>query len=166
MNAGNILLLFDYNDWAALRILNAAVQVAPEQFVAPNTSSYGNLRGTLTHTLSAGITWRKRLQGLPASPAPLAENRFPDPQGLLDAWVAEHQLMCVYLAGLEDADLDAVIEYKTSKGIVYRNVLWGILVHLINHGTQHLAEAAAMLTDFNHSPGDIDLIVYLRERGI
>lgn len=37
-------------------------------------------------------------------------------------------------------------------------------MHLINHGTQHKTEAAAILTGMGYSPGDIDLIVYLNER--
>ena len=39
-----------------------------------------------------------------------------------------------------------------------------MLVHVANHGTQHRAEAAALLTVEGRSPGDLDLINYAEER--
>jgi uncharacterized damage-inducible protein DinB len=44
-------------------------------------------------------------------------------------------------------------------------ILWRCLYHLANHGTQHRSEAAALLTKFDHSPGDLDFNVFLDETG-
>jgi uncharacterized damage-inducible protein DinB len=59
--------------------------------------------------------------------------------------------------------LDRTIRYRTTRGIPHQNTLWHLLLHLANHGTQHRSEAAVLLTDYGHSPGDLDLIVYLRQ---
>jgi uncharacterized damage-inducible protein DinB len=39
-----------------------------------------------------------------------------------------------------------------------------MLVHVVNHGTQHRAEAAALLTPEDRSPGELDLINYAEEQ--
>jgi uncharacterized damage-inducible protein DinB len=168
MNANDLRTLFDYNCWANARIMRVALEVTPEQFVAANTSSYGSLRGTLVHTMRAEMIWRLRLQGDPMPVGLPVEADFPTSQSLYETWKAEEPLMRSYLQGLSDADVLAVIEYKSAKtadqGVSYKNIVWHILAHVVNHGTQHRAEAAAMLTDFNHSPGDIDMILYFREK--
>jgi len=166
MNANYIRILYDYNYWANARIMHSALLVTPAQFTATNTSSYGSLQGTLVHTLSAEMTWRHRLQVAQPPFTRLAVDGFPTPQILNDYWAAQEALMRAYLADLTDADLEILLEYKNYKGIVYHNAVWGILTHVVNHGTQHRAEAAAMLTDFNYSPGDIDMIMYLREKSL
>jgi uncharacterized damage-inducible protein DinB len=164
MNANDLRTLFDYNYWATARIMRVAQEVTGEQFTAPNSSSYGSLRATLVHAMRAETIWRRRLQGEPQPVDLPVEDNFPTPQSLYKTWVAEELLMRAYLLGLTDTAIREVVHYKTTKGVPYYNVVWHILTHVVNHGTQHRAEAAAMLTDFNHSPGDIDMILYYREK--
>jgi len=63
------------------------------------------------------------------------------------------------------SQLDGILEYKTTRGQPYGEVLWRLMAHVVNHGTQHRGEAAALLTGMGHSPGDIDLLFFLRENG-
>jgi uncharacterized damage-inducible protein DinB len=35
---------------------------------------------------------------------------------------------------------------------------------VVNHGTQHRSEAAALLTGYNASPGDLDFVLFLYEQ--
>jgi uncharacterized damage-inducible protein DinB len=41
--------------------------------------------------------------------------------------------------------------------------VWQMLVHVVNHGTQHRAEAAALLTAEGRSLGELDMINYAEE---
>jgi uncharacterized damage-inducible protein DinB len=36
--------------------------------------------------------------------------------------------------------------------------MWQLLAHVLNHGTQHRSEAAALLTEAGRSPGDLDMV--------
>lgn len=166
MNTAEILMLYDYNYWAGARIRQAALRVTPEQFLAKNSSSYGSLRGTLVHALFAETIWRRRLQGEEMPSGLPTEGDFPDVQSLYQAWADEEGRMRAYLNKLDEDALQAIAHYKSTKGVPYQNVTWQVLAHVLNHGTQHRAEAAAMLTDFGYSPGDIDMILYLREKGL
>ena len=166
MKTTDILTLYDYSYWASTRIQRALLQVTREQFSAANRSSHGSLRGTLVHALFAQVIWRRRMMG-EEMPSGLPKNDdYPTPQTLADAFQAEEAQMRSYLASLNDDDLQAIVHYKTTKGVPQQDARWHLLSHVLNHGTQHFAEAAAMLTDFGHSPGDVDMIIYFREKGL
>jgi uncharacterized damage-inducible protein DinB len=166
MNTADLRTLFDYHYWSNARILGAAQRVSPAQFTSANTSSYGSLRGTLAHCLASEVIWLKRLQGAQPPIAAQRQDEFPTPQALIETWTNAETRMRAYLEPLTDETALSILDYKNSQGMVFHNTVWGILTHVVNHGTQHRAEAAAMLTDFNCSPGDIDLILYLREKGL
>lgn len=164
MKTSEIITLFDYNYWANTRILHAAEQISAEQFNAPTSYSYGSLRGTLVHTLSAEWIWRSRWQGVSPT-AMLDPADFPTLAALRERWDVEEQQMRTFLATLHDADLSQIVAYATTSGKPMAQPLWQLLMHVLLHGMQHHSEMAAMLTDYGHSPGDIDFIVFLREQG-
>ena len=74
----------------------------------------------------------------------------------------EERTMRAYVASLDSATLAQPIAYRSTGGSALSNTLWHILVHVVNHGTQHRAEAAVLLTALGRSPGDVDLIVFVR----
>jgi uncharacterized damage-inducible protein DinB len=164
MRIQDISTLYEYSYWATGRILAAATQVSTEQFLARTSHSHGSLRGTLIHTLSAEWIWRVRCQDGLSPSRMLSEADFPTLEALQTRWRAEEQAMWGYLTSLGDADLSRTIRYSRTGGHPQENLLWHILVHVVNHGTQHRSEAAAVVTDYGQSPGDIDFIVFLRER--
>ena len=164
MNQRDILMLFGYNYWATARVLNAAAQLTPDQFTAPAGLSHGSVRGALAHVLAAEIVWRMRCaEGISVAALP-AETDYATVNVLRERWHAEEQKMLAYLDSLTDEALNLTVQYKTTKGVPHENVLWHLLAHVVNHGTQFRSEAAVALTSYGHSPGDLDLLMFLREQ--
>jgi len=157
MNKQDILILYKYNQWSNARILNAAANVTNEQYLAPASFPHGGLRGTLVHALFAEWIWRNRWEG--TSPTKrLKPDDFPTFESLRVRWAEEEKLLMSFVDGLTDERLNSKFRYTSTEGKPYERILWQAMAHLVNHGTQHKTEAAAMLTDFGHSPGDIDMI--------
>ena len=162
MNKQDILTLYKYNQWANAKILNAAAGVTQEQFLAPAPFPHDGLRGTLVHALSAEWIWRSRWEG--SSPTHLLKPEdFPDFASLQERWRDEEKQLMAFVDRLTDNQLNDVFHYTNTAGKPFQRILWQAMAHVVNHGTQHRTEAAAMLTGFGHSPGDIDLIYFLSE---
>lgn len=164
MQVEQIRELYDYTFWAHARVLDATVQVSDEQFVATPLAGLGSLHSILTHTLGAERLWLRRWRG--DSPSRMLQlGEVPTLAALRALWDESEQELRAFVAGLSGADLAQVIDYRNLAGKPLREQLGRMLLHLANHGTQHRSECAALLTAFGHSPGDLDLIVYLRQRG-
>ena len=163
MNVRDILFIYEYNYWANKKILAASANVTQEHFIAPASFPYGGLHGTLLHILDAEWGWRMFFQNDNWSAPDLDIAEFPDLATLQDRWIKEEQAMRVYLATLHDEDMEIHRYYSTPAGEPRDRILWHCLLHVVNHGTQHRSEAAALLTEYGHSPSDLDFTVFLNE---
>ena len=154
--------LFGYNVWANARVLSAAAQLTPARFAAPAALSHGGVRGTLVHVLGTEWMWRQRYQQGVSPPALPEEAAYPTIEDV-QQWAAEEAAaMRSYLASLDGAALAAPVHYTNTHGMPFATPLWEILTHVVNHGTQFRAEAAVALTQYGHSPGDLDFIAFVR----
>lgn len=164
MNKREITDLFDYNYWANNKLLEAATRVSESQFLAPGDFPFGGLRGTLVHILDSEYGWRMLLEKGLMTFDDTSEADFPTLGELENRWKADETAMRAYLGRLKDEQLGALVKYTTDSGVKRERVLWHCLFHLVNHGTQHRSEAAAILTKLGQSPGDMDFTVFLNER--
>jgi uncharacterized damage-inducible protein DinB len=164
MNKAEILLLLDYGHWATVRVLDAATNVSEEQFTACPTFHTMGLRDTLVHMLGAEQLLRIRIE-TDVSADPPRGTDFPNPAALRQRWQEEERAMRAYLSTLDDGALNGPFRSRRSSGTMSDPLTrWQILMHLVNHSTQHRSEAALLLTAFGHSPGDLDFGLFLHGR--
>lgn len=154
-----ITMLYQYNAWANQRILEAAARLSPEQQREKIGSSFDSIHDTLTHTMSAHWIWLSRWQGVSPT-AMLKPADFPDLEAIRRRWAEIEAETQAFVQALDEERLGQALPYSTTQGVPKASPLWQLMVHQVNHGTQHRSEVAAMLTHMNQSPGGLDMILY------
>ena len=162
MKVEDIKLYYRYNEWANQRILDAAESLSAEQLTASNELGWGSLLGALTHVLDAEYGWFSLLFGR-EDEGIIDPKQFADIAALRARWRQQGETTRQCLDSLQDEDMYRVHASERG-GKTYRWVLWQALVHVVNHGTQHRAECAAILTGIGCSPGDMDFTLFLRQQ--
>jgi uncharacterized damage-inducible protein DinB len=174
MSAEHYRLLFDYNAWANERVLEKSARVAEsDYFAAAPGLSFGSLHATLVHIFVGELVWLSRWLGVrppetlrDARQADrLAREEIPSFAVLQELWRAEQAKLTSFCAALTDERVESLLAYEDQYGNPYSQPIWQLMMHLLNHGTQFRAEAGVRLTQLGESPGDLDLIVWLRARG-
>lgn len=155
-----IRTLYGYSTWANQRVLDKSAELSEGQFLEDAGPSLGSLRNIFVHTMSGQWIWLERWQGT-SPPAMMNDEDFPDLSSVRTRWAEIESDTRRYLDRLEPDQLDNVISYTTTGGTPGAYPLWHLIVQQVNHQTQHRSEAAVMLTNFGHSPGDLDFVVYL-----
>jgi uncharacterized damage-inducible protein DinB len=164
MKKQEVTLLLEYNYWANRRLLAQADELSAAQLTDKLPYMWDSILRTMAHVLGAEWAWRQRMQEGISPAALLDRDQFSTLQLLYERWDEEEAAMRGYLAGLSDADLERVVHYQNTKGHSFSRPLWQLLTHVVNHGTQHRSEVALYLTNFEHSPGDMDITVFLSQQ--
>lgn len=164
MNVDYVRLLYAYNDHANRMVLDAASGLSDEVLCAPRPGlAQESLFGALAHVLAAELVWLSRWRGEPLPAVPGAAD-FASFAALRERWEPHAAALLAYVDGLTDDDVRATVEYANTRGHRFADPRYELLAHVVNHGTQFRGEAAAALSALGHSPGDLDLLAYLRSR--
>jgi uncharacterized damage-inducible protein DinB len=157
--------LYAYDRWANRLVLDAVENLTDEQFTRDLGNSFPSVRDTLLHILAAEWVWLSRWQGV-------------SPRGLPDGWAEQgfarlrirwreiEEAQAAFLADLDEARLDGIVEYSSTSGERYAAPLWQMLRHVANHSTYHRGQVTTMLRQMGAEPVATDLIHYLRSVGV
>lgn len=160
MNKSDISMLIRFNFWANDRILAVCERISAGEFIREHTPDpgWGSLRSILVHTLDTEFGWRSVLQAQDGDDI-LQTDNFADVAALKDCWYIERAAWFDYVAGLSDDS----INLRHGGSPLSGPKVWQTIIHVVTHGIQHRSEAAAILTGYGQSPGELDFDRFLQE---
>jgi uncharacterized damage-inducible protein DinB len=157
MNANAFRHFYDYHFSENRKIWDSYVTpLAHEQFTQPVNYSHGSVRDQIVHLMSVDDTWFSGLRGVEI-PEPLNPATFDDRKIIRAHWDNVEQTMRDYLANLRD---DMLFE-KPLDGEDKDLILWQVLLHVANHGTDHRAQLLRLLNDLGVKTEYQDYIFYV-----
>jgi uncharacterized damage-inducible protein DinB len=161
MNVNAFRHFYDYHFTENRKIWDRYVTpLSHEQFTQPAAYSHGSVRDQIVHLMSVDEVWFSELRGVePSEPFPPAD--FDDRQMIRAHWDSVEQMMRDYLAELQDEMLfdKPIKEPEEDKEFI----VWQVLLHVANHGTDHRAQILRLLNDLGVETSYQDYIFYVYE---
>jgi uncharacterized damage-inducible protein DinB len=159
----DLATLFDYGYWANDGLRDVLSHVTTEQFTQPVAGSYGSIRNTMVHMLSAEWGWLERCGGAARGPA-LDARDYPTAAALFDRWRDVQAGVRGFLSTLQEDDLERLVEFAIGGGPRRSMPLGQLLHHAAVHGVHHRGQVALLLRTLGHAPGNFDILLYYARR--
>ena len=166
MSAADLARLYDYSCWANERLLGVVARLTPDEFTRRVVGSYGSVRNTLVHVLSAEWGWLERCGGgggFPRGERLKAED-FPTLESVLTVWRRVESEMRAFLGRLREEDLAEGVAFAFGTGPTQSASRGDLLQHAIVHAVHHRGQIALLLRELGHTPGNVDLLYYVTEQ--
>ena len=159
MNANAFRHFYDYHFSENRKTWDRYVTtLTDEQFTQHAAYSRGSVRDQILHLISCDDLWFSGLRGVEI-PEDLNPENFQDRESIRAHWDNVEETMREYLAKLRDEMLfDKPLEGEDKDLIV-----WQVLLHVANHGTDHRAQILRLLNDMGVETKYQDYIFYTYE---
>jgi uncharacterized damage-inducible protein DinB len=163
MTVDDVKRRYDYSYWANRKLFAVLATLTPEQFTQNVAGSYGSLRNTLVHMMSAEWGWIDRCGG-PSRGAVLKADDYPTFDSVIEQWGLVEGYVREFLGTLSDDDLNRVIEFSLPQSGKRAMPLGELLEHAATHGVHHRGQVALLLRVLGQAPGNVDLLFYDAEK--
>ena len=160
MNADAFRHFYEYHFAENRKIWDVAItSLSQAQFTQPVEYSVGSVRNQFVHLMSCDDYWFSGMRGL-HMPDMRNPADYDDLMTLHAHWdIIEHN-MHEYLANLRD---DMLFERPFPYGEDQILIRWQVLLHVVNHGTDHRAQILGLINDLGAKTGPQDYIFYVYE---
>ena len=130
--------------------------LSDEQFTRQSDYSHGSVRDLVVHLMSVDDGWFSELRG-GAFPEPL-DPAVTDRAAVRAYWDGVERRMRDYLDALRDDMLfdKPIVEPAEDKDLI----VWQVLLHVANHGTDHRAQILRSLNDLAVKTHSQDYVFY------
>ena len=155
--------LWDFSYRARDKLLTAATGMTEAEFTAPTGLVYPTLRALFAHTANSESMWLSRWQGLEV--LRIREEEVPNLQILIERWSGVEERMRAFFDSIDQSVIDRPFTVRI-RDVEETRPLRDLLTMTLFHTAQHRAEAAEALSKLGRSPGELDYIFYVRERGL
>ncbi len=162
MNRTDIKRLFDFDQWATLRTIEAVASLTEEQRQKDLGTSFGSIHATLVHILSADRVWLRRWQS--GTPVPLKPEDVPGLDALKKQWDACFLDMSNVLRSLTDDALAAPFPYTDFRGNPVSLPLEQQMLHKVNHATYHRGQVTTLVRQLGGKPLGTDMMIFFRQK--
>lgn len=158
MNADAFCYLFDYHFAENRKMWDSYIMpLGQDQFVQQVDYSLGSVRNHIVHLMEVDDIWFSELRGLTEPIIPFIDET-DDRMRIRQQWDAVEQMMREYLVGLRDEMLSAKpIIMEEDKDLT----VWQVLLHVVNHGTDHRAQVLRLLHDMGTETTAQDYIFFV-----
>ena len=148
----------EYHHAMTRRVWDSIDQITEEQFLADDTYSRGSIRNLMAHLCNTDLNWLTGLKNLPdIRPSLKKYEEYPDRASVLAYWESVVNDVTEYVNHLSETDLN-----ENPKDIDAPR--WTVLLHLVNHGTDHRSTVLQQLHELGAPTFDQDFILWLWSR--
>ena len=147
--------MVEYNDALHRQMWESIHQLSDDLFTASIEYSHGSIRNQMVHLAAVDGRWTRGLKGLPDARTfnPHADN-YPTASSVFALWDPIAREFCDLVNGLDD---DQLLHVPTGMN----EPSWQVILHVVNHGTDHRAQVLRSLHDFGAPTFNQDLIIHL-----